>query len=484
MTLAPSAPRLAPAVLVAYGVGEIGITVGMTLFGLFVLFFYTSVMGLPGTLTGIGASAGLVWDAAIDPWLGHRSDRHRGRMGRRHGFMLAGAALMGLSFWLLLAPPPGLGTAALFAWLLGTTLLFRFTAALFRIPYLGLGAELSQDHDQRTLVAGVRSVFGLAGTLAAATLSFVLFFPDRTPGIDPKMGYDGYPRMGFYFGLAMTAAGLIAAMGTLAHRRSAPAETADAPPYLRTLLSAWRNVAFRRVWLTFTLFMFGVVMNAAVAIHYFTSYARVADSRTISALQLSLYLGALVGVFPWVWMARRREKRPLCLAALAGLAVLMALAAVLFGEGHVLGTGHAGELAAGSLCAGFFAAALWVIPPSMLADVADDDELRQGERREGLFFGLLNLGEKIAAGAALLCAGVLLDVFVGGTAGPNASRIGVLYGVIPAAILVVSAVSLRGYGLDRRAVAEIQAQLRARPDRAVAAIPEAEALPALGAEAV
>src|SRR4029077_17343818 len=122
---------------------------------------------------------------------------------------------------------------------------------------------------------------------------------------------------------------------------------------------------------------------------------------------LSLYLGALAGVVPWVWMARRREKRSLCLVAVSALAALRALAAVLFGEGHLFGTGNRRLLFVGSLLAGFFASALWVLPPSMLADVADDDEVQRGERREGLFFGLLNLGEKIAAGTALLCTGVL-----------------------------------------------------------------------------
>src|SRR5712692_8598891 len=197
----PARPEpLPPAVLLAYGIGEITVTISMVLFGLFVLFFYTSVMRLPATLAGIGSAAGLVGDAIIDPYIGYRSDNHRGRFGRRHGYMLAGALFTGAAFWLLLSPPQGLGTAALFGWLLGATLLFRFSGAVFRIPYLSLGAELSRDYDERTSIVGVRSFFGLGGTLAAATLSFALFFPNRVAGIDPKLDYAGYPRMGLAFG--------------------------------------------------------------------------------------------------------------------------------------------------------------------------------------------------------------------------------------------------------------------------------------------
>ncbi|SRR6266511_215447 len=458
--------RLPPAVLLAYGVGEIAVTISMVLFGLFILFFYTSVMQLPSTLAGIGASAGLLWDAVIDPYIGYRSDNHVGRLGRRHGYMLAGALCTGVTFWLLLRPPRGLGPAALFAWLLGTTLLFRFAGALFRIPYLGLGAELSRDYHERTTIVGVRSFFGLGGTLAAATLSFVVFFPNQVPGVDPKLEYAGYPRMGLAFGLAMTVAGLVATAGTLGRRHGAPrAAASEAGAFLRGFVSAWRNHAFRRVWLAFTLFAFGVVVNAALAIHYFTWYVRITDSHVISRVQLCLYAGALAGVLLWVRIARRSEKRPLCLIALVATAVLMSLASLLFGEGRLLGTGHALPLLLGNLLAGAFAAALWVLPASMLADVTDEDELRTGQRREGLFFGLLSFGEKIAAGAALLVVGVLLDVFAGfvpgeAQAADTVARIGLLYGVLPAAILAGAALSFAGYGLDRRAVLEIQDQLR------------------------
>jgi Na+/melibiose symporter-like transporter len=469
MPPSPSRPeRLPRLVLVAYGVGEIALTISTVLVGLFMLFFYTSVMKLPATLAGIGTGAGLLWDAIIDPYIGYRSDNHRGRFGRRHGYMFVGALFTGVTFWLLLSPPRGLGTAALFAWLLGTTLLFRFAGAVFRIPYLSLGAELSQDYHERTSVVGARSFFGLLGSLAAASLSFLLFFPNRGPGVDPKLDYAGYPRMGLAFGLAMTVGGLLCALGTFGRRPGAGrASGGEAGHFLLGFASALRNHAFRRVWLAFTLFFFGVVINAVLAIHYLTWYVRITDSNVLSRVPLCFYGGALAGVFPWVRVARRWEKRSLCIVALVATALLMSLATVLFGEGRLLGPGSVVALLLGNLLAGAFAGALWVLPGSMLADVADQDELRTGQRREGLFFGLISFGEKIAAGAALLVAGVLLDVFVGFVPGqtqtPDAvSRIGLLYGLLPASILAGAAVATAGYGLDRQAVYAIQHELRRR----------------------
>src|SRR5687768_12711533 len=82
-------PRPGPLVKVLYGIGEITGSARSSLFGLFGLFFYSTVMGLPGSLVGLAAGIGLIWDALIDPFIGHASDRIRTRWGQRHIFMLA-----------------------------------------------------------------------------------------------------------------------------------------------------------------------------------------------------------------------------------------------------------------------------------------------------------------------------------------------------------------------------------------------------------
>src|SRR5580692_8547078 len=98
--MAPAVPCSLPlSTKLVYGVGEMPITTLMVLFGLFALFFYNSVMGLPASLVGAGIASGLVFDALLDPYIGYLSDRSKGKLwvslGRRHAFMLPGALLMG-----------------------------------------------------------------------------------------------------------------------------------------------------------------------------------------------------------------------------------------------------------------------------------------------------------------------------------------------------------------------------------------------------
>ena len=456
-----------------YGIGEIAITAKMALFGLFVLFFYNTVLGLPALWVGIASASGLLLDAAVDPYIGYRSDVSESRYGRRHVFMALGTMTMGTSFWMIWAPPQGLPPVATFFWLLVAMLAFRFTSALFRIPYLSLGAELSEDYHERTSIVGIRSFFGLLGSLSAASLSFYFFFPNVTPGVDPKLSYEGYPRMGLAFALVMTASAILAIAGTASRRRRLRVGKGPPPGFARFLSGfrlALENRAFRKVWLSFSLFFAAVVLNSTVSVHFFTWYVEITDSVVLGRLQAVFYIAALGGVGFWVLLARRSEKRSLYVLAMAALAGLMGSAPLVFGVDSVFGTGDPRPAFALYGLAGFLASALWVIPASMVADIADDDALETGQRREGLFFGILNFGEKVAAGVAVLIGGGLMDYFAALSPGQTTqspetiSRIAWIYGGAPAVLLLVAVACVSGYGLDRDAVASIQIRLRERAD--------------------
>lgn len=449
-----------------YGLGEASNSIKSFTFGLFLLFFYTSVLGLPGTLVGLATSLGLVWDAAIDPLIGHASDRLRLPWGRRHPLMLAGALAMGLAFYAIFRPPPGLAQEALFAWLMGTSLLLRTANSLFMVPYHALGAELSRDYHERTAITGARAAFALLGTLVAAALSFAVFFPNTTPGIDPKFTPSGYATMALAFGLAMTALGLATTWGTRAYRSLAPTSRADDTiGFAASLWLALRHPPFLLLTLAASLFFLASVVNATVAIHYLTSYAGITDSRALSGFQLSFYVGGLLGVGLWVRVARRADKRLVAFITTLLVAMLMAAAYWLVGAGRPLGTGNLTALLVGNGLAGFFASALWALPASMIADVTDLDALVSGQRREGAFFGIYSFSQQTAASVAVFMSGFLVDRFAGLVPGQmeqtaqTIDRLAMLFGPLPAALVLVAALLFLSYPLTYRRVREIQAQL-------------------------
>jgi glycoside/pentoside/hexuronide:cation symporter, GPH family len=454
-----------------YGVGEMPITVLMVISGLFMLFFYNSVMGLPSVWVGVGLSFSLVLDAVLDPFIGHLSDRTSHPFGRRHIYMLPGALIIGPSFFLLFSPPRTLGRGAVFTWMLVCAIALRASSAVYRIPYLSLGAELSRDYDDRTSTMGLRTLFGLMGTLLAGALSF-LIFPATTDGSEPRLHYAGYPRLGLVFGAMMTIAGLIGTLGTLRYRTTSGVPASHRRRFFSGFLLAMRNRHFRSIWFSTTVFFLAVVLNFSMAIHYFTWYAHIGRSEVLSLIQTCFYSGAIGGVILWMSLARRTEKRTLYLMAAASSAILLLMATVLVGRGRPLGIGHPLPLIVGHVIGGIFASAVWVMPASMIADVTDTDELATGLRREGIYFGIMNFGEKLAAGGALLFAGGLLGVFRRlspgqsfGTPGhPPAAEpfVGLLYGAVPAVLLGISMLLILPYRLNRREVHDIQERLAIR----------------------
>ncbi len=457
---------------VLYGLGQLVGSIRLVTFGLFLFFFYTTVMGLPGTLVGVASAIGLVWNALVDPLIGHASDHARWRLGRRHGFMFVGAMTVGVTFWALFSPPRGLGLPALFAWLVVTSLLVRLASGVFGIPYSALGAELSQDYHERSRISGIRGACGLLGYLLVASLSFVVFFPNRSVGVDPKLNYDGYPLMGLAFGAAMTVFGLVATLATLKTRprRADGGEDrpSDRPGFVAGIRVAFQSPAFRSLMLATSLIWLGVVINGVLFIHFVTYFVKIGESRALSTLQFAFYGSALVGVPLWLRVAKRVEKRWLFFTATVAAALLMTAARLLVGPGRFFGTGDVRPLLVGEALAGLFASLFWIVPASMAADVADEDELHTGRRREGIFFGIMSFGEQVASGISVVAAGVLIDRFAGlvpGQAEQTAltiERIGLLYSFLPAALLFVAAFLVSRYPLDRRKVLEIQSALRAR----------------------
>ena len=164
-----------------FGFGQYAEGLKNTAFGLFVLFYYNQVLGVSGTLCGVAMGIALVFDAITDPLAGSLSDNWRSKWGRRHPFMYVSAVPLAIAFYFLFSPPE-LSELGLFAWLLGFAILTRAAMTLYHVPHLALGAELTQDFEERTSIVAYRQAFGYLGGLTAAILAFGYFMSDAHGG--------------------------------------------------------------------------------------------------------------------------------------------------------------------------------------------------------------------------------------------------------------------------------------------------------------
>ena len=145
---------------IGYGSGGMAFGVQDMVFSTFVLFYYTQVVGLSGTLTGLALFIAMVWDAVSDPVVGSLSDNLRSRWSRRHPFMALGGLPLSLTLLALFMPPMDWDEMGKFYWFLGTCLLLRTFLTLYTIPHSAMPPELTDDYQERTSIIGVKSLMG------------------------------------------------------------------------------------------------------------------------------------------------------------------------------------------------------------------------------------------------------------------------------------------------------------------------------------
>ena len=171
----------------AYGIGDYAICLYWSGVGLYLLYFYTDVVGITPLLAGWIYALGIAWDAITDPFMGYLAERTRTKMGSYRPYIFYGAIPLALSFILLFWVPPFEGII-LFIFLLTVNLLHRTCFTIVSVPYSSLTARITDDSDERTKLTTARMIGASFGTLSVSALGFpiVLWFG----GGDEAIGFN------------------------------------------------------------------------------------------------------------------------------------------------------------------------------------------------------------------------------------------------------------------------------------------------------
>ena len=191
-----------------YGVGDVGVALATSAIGSYLMFFYTDLAGLGVATAGLVLGAGRVWDAINDPAVGYLSDRTRTRFGRRRPWFAIAALPLGLSVFALFAPPRAFEGMELALWMLVAYLAADTFFTIFLTPYYALGAELSEDPDERTRIVAIRTGFWYLGAIAGSTM------PLLAVTVNSEDVRAGYGQVAFGFGALATLAIGAAFFGT------------------------------------------------------------------------------------------------------------------------------------------------------------------------------------------------------------------------------------------------------------------------------
>ena len=375
----------------AYGIGDYAICLYWSGVGLYLLYFYTDVVGITPLLAGWIYALGIAWDAVTDPFMGYLAERTRTKMGSYRPYIFYGSIPLALSFVLLFWVPPFEG-AVLFIFLLTVNLVHRTCFTIVSVPYSSLTARITDDSDERTKLTTARMIGASFGTLSVSALGFpiVLWFG----GGDEAIGF-------IFFGMVCGLAAILVLSITVrfVQEREFNFGPSQIPSFLKVSKSVAKNYPF---WIVFgSILILGstsIMFNNNLI--YFVKYSL--DLHEYQGLILGVSSGAALLAIPfWAYAALKIGKRNSWMAAMALLLVgflvfyfyrISSLNELLILLGFIgIGNGATGVL-------------FW----SMLPDTIEYGEWKTGVRTESSLYGFMTFAQKGAIAFAALLLGMAL----------------------------------------------------------------------------
>jgi GPH family glycoside/pentoside/hexuronide:cation symporter len=418
--------------LLAYGGPMLGLAYLLFFLQFYFLKYATDVLLLSPAVVGALFAAAKLWDALAGPLVGSVSDRARSRFGRRRPFMVAALPLLAGGFAMLWMAPESLGDARLVAWIAAALLVFYTAFDLYGLTHQALGAELSRDSHERTRLFAARQMSFTVGMLLAFA------------GIQVAMNSEAPRRVAAELAVpAALASALLLGIPPLVLREPAPEGRSGG----RGLLSAFRDVLSMRParLLLFVQLVESTGIGAVGTMAPYVSEYIVQRPDVVAALPAAYVLAAILSIPVWVRASRRFGKRATWLGA-------MVLASLSFGGMWMVGPGDLVLVMGLLVVAGCAMGCGGVLAPALLADVIDLDELRTGERKEGVYSAAMTLVLKLGTSVATAASGVVLTAagFEPNVAQSPTSLFGIriLFAGMPCVGFALGALAFRRFTLE------------------------------------
>jgi glycoside/pentoside/hexuronide:cation symporter, GPH family len=383
----PQAIKLSLGYKFTWGLAALGTSLISGIYGGLLTIFYQDYLGLSAYWIGIAATIYALWNAFNDPLFGYITDRTRSKRGRRIPYMRFTAPFLALTFILVWFAPPQAGQQTLFWWMLVTMLLYDTFYTIIGLVYSALLPEVTESDAQRNGLQISSSLFGMLGTL----LGFLI--PDL---VRPKSAGDSFAPL--Y--IAMIIVGLVSMvliMLTTYRVKERPEFTVvDQPlPFWDAIRFTFTSKSF--IFLVAENFM-SILMSSLLlgSIFYLADY--VLGWPAIQLL-VFLFVPLLIGI-PLTALFRQRfgvvaaQQVLLVVAGVALIAIAFVPKALIPVCIAVAGLGLSGPQ---------------TLTNVLFAQVADEDEVRSGVRREGSFFGVNALITKPAQSIAIWIIPFILE---------------------------------------------------------------------------
>lgn len=396
-----------------YGLGGVALGLKDNGFSYLLLIYYNQVVGLPAAKVGLAIMIALVIDAMIDPLIGQLSDNLHSRWGRRHPFMYLSAIPVAVTYLMIWMPPSGWSENALFAYLVFTALLVRTFLAMFEIPSAALAPELTSDYHGRTKLMAFRALFIWYGALIMTLLTFQVFLKPSAEYATAQLNPAGYTLYGVTSAAVMLIVILASALGT--HReiprlRKPPVRALSVGQTFREIFEAVTNRSLAPLMISgiFNAMSYGLTVALNL---YFNTFFWGLGAAQISFFVFAQFISSAAAVTLATPLSKALGKRNAAilskvLAFGIGTAPIVLRLLGLFPE-----NGHPALLPllwVQAMVSVTFASIAAVLHSSMIADVVEETEVKNGRRSEGLFFAANIFVAKAVSGVGIFASSMVL----------------------------------------------------------------------------
>jgi glycoside/pentoside/hexuronide:cation symporter, GPH family len=442
------AEKIRRKIKIGFGAGEFSSSIFFTITSFWLMNFLTDEVRLSAALAGTALLVGKIWDAIIDPFIGHFSDHTRSRWGRRRPYLLFFALPFGAAF-VLMFTNPGIATqAGKFLWAMLAYVFFCTVYSFTNIPYNSLLPEISPDYNERTNISGYKQAFAVLGTLlgAGAAMPLMALFDGRTAG---------FIGMSAIFGFLAALSLLVTFLSV---REPAFTPRPKGENVLRSLKDVFSNKPYLALLAAWFLNSTAVAVMQAMLIYYYKYIFQ--DEGAVTLAMIALLAVTIVTLPFWVWLAKKISKRT---TYLLGMTLTLAAVVLFAFVADRIGASLALIFMA---VAGFGFASHYVLPWTMAPDAIEHGYAASGVRREGVYYSVWTFVIALGGAFAGFLVGQVLDLFgyIPDVVQTARSILGIrlLIGPLPAALILLGNLALAFYPIDRQRYEQILARIRER----------------------
>ncbi len=390
--MAKKEDRLSLKEKLAYGAGDLGNGFMFDLGQIYLLKFYTDVLGISAVYAGLVFLVSKLFDAFVDAGVGTYVDSRTkiGKRGKFRPFILFGTLPLAITTFITFLTPE-LSQGGKVFWAFATYMLFNATYSVVNIPYGSLAASMTKNPVDRAGLASFRSL----GSQAALFITGIVVIPIVMKFESPQVGYP-------------VAIGLMAVVGIIFHlicyagvkENEVVVKKEEAKqPIGKAFGALLKNRPFI-VLITLTLFM--ILANfLKLSVQLFYVQYNLGNANLIGSISTVNLVMALAGIAVTTPIVAKFGKKNAVIIGLTGSIIFETLNFFIFSDavGTFL-TFHA---------IGYF---FFMIPNTiiwaLIADIVEYGEWMTGERTEGVIYSSYSFVRKVSQALAGFLPGMIL----------------------------------------------------------------------------